>query len=1138
MCSVCGHVNDAGDRFCGNCGSNLESDSTASTVQGPAPAETELRFVSVLFADLVGYTTLSEHADAEDVREMLTRYFERSRDVIESFGGTVDKFIGDAVMGVWGATHAREDDAERAVRAALELVQIIPALGDDLGIPDLVLRAGVDTGSTAVGPGGNEKGLVVGDLVNTASRLQSIAEPGTVFVGRPTYELTERAIDYETLGDRVVKGKEEPVSVFRAVRVASMVGGSDGGLRAPPFVGRQRELRLLKDTLDLVGRERRARLVSIVGEAGIGKSRLVEEFKHQIDGYSRDVFWHQGRSPSYGDGVTYWAVGEMIRRRAGIVEDEPDTSARTRLRTMLTDYVAGAEDRAWIESRLAGLLGLAQLSTEDSDQLSAAIRLFFQNVAERGSTVLVFEDFHWADTGLLDLVADLVERSIRSPILVVTVARTDLLDRVPSWGSGRRSSLAVRLDPLPDDEMTAMLTEYLPGLDPDVVAAIATRAAGFPLYAVEFVRMLTNAGRLRRADDGFRLDGDVASIDLPDSLRAVIGARIDRLDAADRSVLQDASVLGQTFTARALASLRPDEDQSDLEPRLARLIALEVLELEDDPVSPERGQYGFVQSLIREVVYKRLNRDERRTKHLAAAQFFGASDDPELAAVVAGHFTAAVTATPAGSERTDVITHAVGALADAARRAADLGSHGQSLDLTDQVLGLVPDREDEIAVRLDAIESALLSGDITRGLAHANALIQLGDDDTKLRAIAKQAALYVADRRAEEALRVAQPAYEALDAIDTPPAVEVAAEAARAMMLHGMDEAADVVDRLLPAAEELGLTRVVFDALITKATVLGSNRRFVEARALFRGVADQARDAGSYLISSRALNNLSASMRYELPHDEAVAVTERLIEDALRAGAEGWVADVRVDASTLLASGGDYEGAVEMLELVDPDTLSTSARGGYRASHLHMEAVQSDPAPALQAFLEQTDEWSQADDPQQQGNYDIFLLAMYQAAGEWGEIIRVLPTVRAMGNGYFSTEAMWEAATAAAWLGDRTVIADIRRRHETDPSRYVGFDHYLDGLDAALRGDVEHADAAFRDLFAQIDGVLAPALVVMAQVAYSLLMRSDSRRARDAGSTARAWLRETGSGGLLSTWSEAFEGLDGEPEADVAAAAG
>jgi class 3 adenylate cyclase len=284
-----------------------------------ASTAAERRLVSVLFADLVSFTTYSEGRDAELVRDTLTRYFEAARAVIEAHGGRVEKFIGDAVMAAWGAPTANEDDAERAVRAALEVVEAVRNLG-----VGLEARVAVLTGQAAVTIGTTDQGMVAGDLVNTASRLQSVAPPGSVLVGEATMQAAVSAIAFEPAGEQVLKGKESPITAWRAVRVVGDRGGrSRGEGLEPPFVGRELELRLLKDLLHAIGREQRPRLVSITGPAGIGKSRLAWEFEKYLDGVVEDIYWHRGRAPSYGEGVTFWALGEMVRKRADLlVNDE------------------------------------------------------------------------------------------------------------------------------------------------------------------------------------------------------------------------------------------------------------------------------------------------------------------------------------------------------------------------------------------------------------------------------------------------------------------------------------------------------------------------------------------------------------------------------------------------------------------------------------------------------------------------------------------------------------------------------------------------------------------------------------------------------------------------------------------------
>ncbi|MDL2335694.1 MAG: adenylate/guanylate cyclase domain-containing protein, partial [Chloroflexota bacterium] len=333
-CPNCGVSNPAAAKFCGECATPLSAAAgagAAAPLAGTLPgrsqrvgATAERRLVTVLFADLVGFTSVAQDLDPEDTREFLTRYFDLTRTIVERYGGTVEKFIGDAVMAVWGAPMAHEDDAERAVRAALEIVHGVPGMSEKVGID---VRAGVLTGEAAVTVGATGQGMVAGDLVNTASRLQSVAPPGTVLAGEATYRATSGAISFEAAGEQLLKGKEAPVPAWRAIAVVGLRRGSARAVLEPPFTGRDDELRLLKDLFHVTEREQKPRLVSVMGEGGIGKSRLVWELEKYIDGVVGDFYWHVGRSPSYGNGISYWALAEMVRGRAGIAEtDEPQVA--------------------------------------------------------------------------------------------------------------------------------------------------------------------------------------------------------------------------------------------------------------------------------------------------------------------------------------------------------------------------------------------------------------------------------------------------------------------------------------------------------------------------------------------------------------------------------------------------------------------------------------------------------------------------------------------------------------------------------------------------------------------------------------------------------------------------------------------
>ena len=499
-CPSCGASHAPAQRFCAECGSQLGAAPAAVPPTRDAPAA-ERRLVSVLFADLVGFTTASEHRDSEETRELLSSYFDLARTLIGRYGGQVEKFIGDAVMAVWGTPAATEDDAERAVRAALELVAAVPELD-----PALQARAAVLTGEAAVTIGAEGQGMVAGDLVNTASRIQSAAEPGSVLVGETTRRASEQAIVYEPAGAHELKGKAEPVELYEALRVISARRGQlkSTGLEAP-FVGRDRELKLMKDLFHASAQDRRAHLTSITGIPGYGKSRLVWEFEKYIDGIVEQIWWHRGRCLAYGEGVAYWALADMVRMRCRIAEDEPAESMREKLKATLEEHCRTPKS----ELRRAASrqpAGPRRRRTGDRQDLFAAWRLLFERLADTGPTVLAFEDMHWADAGLLDFVEYLLEWSRDYPLYVITLARPELQERRPGWGAAQRNFTSLYLEALPNDVMEELLDGLAPGLPARLRDQILDRAEGVPLYAMETVRMLwTGAPGARR--DRLQADG-------------------------------------------------------------------------------------------------------------------------------------------------------------------------------------------------------------------------------------------------------------------------------------------------------------------------------------------------------------------------------------------------------------------------------------------------------------------------------------------------------------------------------------------------------------------------------------------------------------------------------------------------------
>src|SRR5256714_12504484 len=595
-CPSCGAHNEPDDRFCGSCGVALVADAAEPQPAAAQPGVSERRLVSVLFADLVGFTTLSEHRDPEDVRDLLSDYFERCRSLIERLGGTVEKFIGDAVMAVWGSPVAREDDAERAVRAALALPQAVAALGEEVGIPGLLLRAGVVTGSAAVDVGTEAEGMVLGDTVNTASRLQSLAAPGDVLVDDVTRHASEAAIAYEDTGEHEVRGREGPIRAWRALRIVAGRRGAGRlvGLEAP-FCGRERQLAHIVSAWEATAAEGHARLVSVVGEAGIGKSRLLWEFSKYIDGLERVVLWHQGRSLSYGEGVAFWALAEMIRPRIGIVEEEDPDRAREKLHAAVREHLPDERERRLVEPRLAHLLGLEERVAPDRADLFSGWRLFLERLAAKHPVVLVFEDLQWADSGLLDFIEYLLEWSSDFPIFILTLGRPEPAGAPPEWPT-------LTLGSLPSEAMLELLGGLVPGLPEDLTARIVERAEGVPLYAVETVRMLLDRGLLSQEGARYVVTGEVEELAIPETLQALVAARLDGLEPAERALVQDASVLGQSFTSAGLAALG-ERSIDEAERRLERLLAKQVFAFNDSELSAERGQYWFLQALLRTIAY-------------------------------------------------------------------------------------------------------------------------------------------------------------------------------------------------------------------------------------------------------------------------------------------------------------------------------------------------------------------------------------------------------------------------------------------------------------------------------------------------------------------------------------------------------
>jgi len=907
-CPSCGATVAAGNAFCGQCGTAV-GEAVAPSVAPPAASgtgtpvgpETERRLVSVLFVDLVGFTTLSEARDPEAVRELLSAYFDQARTIVGRYGGAIEKFIGDAVMAVWGTPISREDDAERAVRAGLELVDAVAVIGEESGLDGLQARAGVVTGEAAVNLGAIGQGMVAGDVVNTAARVQSAAEPGSVLVDEVTCDASSRAIGYSSAGEHELKGKAEPIRLFTAGQILAGGGGAQrfDGLEAP-FLGRDRELRLVKELFHDSAEQNRARLVLVSGMAGVGKSRLGWEFFKYLDGLSLETLWHVGRCLSYGEGVAYWALAETVRMRLRALEGDSDDVVVDKLKAALERYIADDEERSWLLPRLAVLLGVADRievrpGELERESLFAGWRLFIERLSEDSPVVLVLEDFQYADAGLLDFVDHLLDWSAEKPIFVLGLTRPELSHRRPEWGTHRRNVTELHLEPVSDEVVGRMVDELVHGLPESIRSALATRAEGIPLFAIETVRMLIDRDLVIPQGGVYVLAepaADLGELDLPPTLHALVAARLDNLPEQERRLVKDASVLGLSFTPAAVASIvsavgsLPTDAVDELLSSLARK---QILSIQPDARSPEAGQYRFVQKVMRGVAYETLSRRDRKALHLAAASWYEASGEAEdLAGVIASHYLDAAEAVPEDVDAPELQTAAVGHLERAGDRARSLAAPEEAQRYYERALVLTGSEPDRARLAEQAGAVAALALDYERAIEHfttARSLLEAaGDVRGAARVASHEGDVLAFGDRNREAIELLQAAYHGLSGeghdLDV---ARIANTLATAHMGMADRDAADQwLEIAIETAEAAGAWDILARALNIKGLRLLQIGRPIEGQALVTGALALAREHGltrRAVIETSNLANLVS--RHDLGHarafaDESIELSRRI----------------------------------------------------------------------------------------------------------------------------------------------------------------------------------------------------------------------------------------------------------------------
>ena len=936
-CPNCGQENPDVAKFCLACGFELQA----------APAREERKVVTVLFADLVGFTSRAEQMDPEDVRKLLAPYHQRLRLELERFGGTVEKFIGDAVVALFGAPVAHEDDPERAVRAALAIRDWVREEE-----ADLQLRIAVNTGEALIALGARPEageGMASGDVVNTTARLQSAAPVNGILAGEATWRATRERIEYAEHEAVSAKGKSAPIKVWEAVQAKSRLGMDLEQRALTPLVSRERELGVVFDAFDRAVRDREPQLVTLVGVPGIGKSRLIAELFQRIEQAPELIWWRQGRALPYGSGVSFWAVGEMVKAQAGINENDAPDTAVEKLRESVAQTV-DEHERGWVRRHLETLVGLSDDAAPDRQEAFAAWRRYLEGMAEQQPLVLVFEDLHWADEGLLDFVDHVAEWATGVPLLVLASARPELLDRRPNWGGGKLNAVTLALSPLDDADAARVIAAVLDQavLPAETQAALLEQAGGNPLYAEQFARL-------------FLEHGDVEQVGVPENVQGIIAARLDGLPEAEKLLLQDAAVLGKVFWSGGVAS----EDAS------ATLHALErkgFVRRERRSAVAGETEYAFRHVLVREVAYGQVPREARAGKHVAAVEWIeslGRLDDH--AELIAHHYRSALDLLDAAGSQADaeLQDRARFAFRRAGDRAAGLNALVPAAEHYAAALELWPAEADRAPLLFALGRAEYVNGDSSAARLHdsvdelvAGGFQELG---AEAEAIGAEAAWYRGER--EELERRLEHALELVEPL--PPSrakAWILSQTSRyAMLAVDHDRAIEYASRALEMAEELDLPDVRIHALNNLGSSLG--RREGAGIAPLEASVALAEELNSPELA-RGLNNL-ASLKYAEGHvRECLELQSRSIEVAERFGLESMLAFSHANilgSYERLGMFDELEAGIERILAEDPAAgpagTARSFRAWRRVARDDLEGAQEDSAFALEVAR-------RADEPQ------------------------------------------------------------------------------------------------------------------------------------------------------------------------------
>jgi predicted ATPase/class 3 adenylate cyclase len=1007
VCPSCGQENPEGFRFCGACAAAL-------IVEAPSARE-ERKVITALFCDLVGSTAQGERLDPEDLQALLSRYHGQVRAELERFGGTVEKFIGDAVVALFGAPVAHEDDPERAVRAALAVRDWVSQQ------PDLHVRVAVNTGEALVVLGARAaRGdhIAAGDVLNTAARLQAAAPVDGILVGEQTYHATERVIDYREHRPVLARGKSEPVAVWEVVDARSRFGFDVEQTPRTALIGRERELDALRDALARARAERSVQLVTLVGVPGLGKSRLVYELMQVVEGDPVLVSWRQGRSLPYGEGLSFWALGEIVKAQAGVLESDRPHEAQAKLSRAVAALVTEPREASWMAEWLGTLVGLGgqeeALADDRRAEGFAAWRGFLEALAEARPLVLAFEDLHWADEGLLDFIDELVEWTRGVPLLVLCTTRPELLERRPGWGGGKANALTISLPPLADTE-TARLIAALPDtpvLTAQTQEALVARAGGNPLYAEQYLRMLAERGGLEG---------------LPETVHGIIAARLDALSEEEKMLLQDAAVVGTVFWRGAVEAI-------DGVTRTRANALLHALERKEFVQRARRSsvqnetEYSFGHVLVRDVTHGQIPRAARAEKHRRAAVWIESLGRPDdHAELIAHHYLWALEfARAAGRKAVPLSEAARRALRGAGDRAASLGAHSASARFYAAALDLCPADDPERARMLVATGRALFWADGT-GIELLEqgfeALRSAGDADGAAEAVVQLARCSwirgdrdAAYRYVEQALQLAGP-----QARSRARAYALVARSAYHMVASEEPEALRLAQEALPLVDALGIGSL----RARTRDVIGNSRAMMGDAAGLADLAEAialAREAGAIHELHTAYNNLREAQLYLGRVEDASRTLEELRRSAQRSGEVETRRWVRTLEAGELLQNGRWDTALAVLD----EEIALAERGAlnyhepaWRTLRASMRLARADPAGASDDSSRAVELARQSKDPQVLAPALAMRARILLAEGNRRDAVSLVYELLALGrrlvSGLLSELSAGEALTTLAW---------------------------------------------------------------------------------------------------------------------------